>query len=110
MVLRDEPRRYIISGQLYFLGGGGLMEVYVSPDVTGKAIKAELETRKGVLLEEPWFKNTKKLEGFDLKSVETKLSSYIKDLKEEDNLYRLGKEYWIAQDRHKRYKYRNMPI
>ena len=86
------------------------MQAYVSPTIPDSAVKSELEKRKDILVEESWFKDLQKFEEFDPNSVKKNLSGHIKELKEDDNLYRLGENYCITQDRRNQYKYRNAPV
>src|SRR5690348_5756056 len=85
------------------------MQAYAAPVATLDAVKAELKKRNEILLQESWFIRTQELEDFDDKKARRWLSDYIKDLKKEDNLFRLGEKYLITQKRLDEYKHWNVP-
>ena len=80
-----------------------------SSPVTSETVKAELGKIGDRLLEEDWFKDAQKREGFDTGAVAEKASYHIEGLTEQDNVYGLGERYCVAQDRKASARYWNAP-
>jgi hypothetical protein len=80
-----------------------------SSPTAADAVKLALQEIKDRLVEEAWFGEAHKREGFDVASAADKVAGHIEELTEQDNLYALGATYYAVTTRENASRFRNVP-